>query len=129
MSGSATPVEIFWTCFALVGVITTAWALVDAVADLHYLQALGLNGPREIIARGSARNETMRAVIHGILFLIGLTAMLTEPANPDRSVTPLGILIGGGLCVVVVLLVTKSLLDRRDRHRVIDILTQKEETK
>lgn len=124
---TANPVEICWTAVALVGLIITAWALVDAVADLHYLQALGLNGAREIVARGSARNETFRVVIHALLFLIGIVSMLTGPANPDRPVTPPGIVVGAGFCAVVVLLVVKSGMDRRDRHRVIASLARKDE--
>lgn len=124
---TASYTEIIWTCVALIGLIVQIWATIDAVADLHYLQALGLNGAREIVAFGSARDEMLRTVIQCMFFMIGVIAMLTAPSNPDRSVTTLGAIIAGSLCLAAVLLVVTALLDRRDRQRVIELLARKDD--
>lgn len=116
--------ELLWTSVAVIGFAINIWAVADATADLHYLQASGLNGAREIVARANIRSDAINVIIQLIMLCIGAFAMSQPPANPDRPVTPGGIVVAGGLICIAVLLVLKSALNRRDRHRTIVVLAK-----
>ena len=126
MSSTVTWPEIIWTCTAIAGFAVCYWALYDAIADRNYLHALGLNGAREIVAGASIRTEALQVIIQAIFTAIGIAAMVTAPADPGQSVTPLSVIVAGGLIVAAVLLVVKALFDRRDRQRVIELLSDKD---
>lgn len=118
------PTEALWTLGALVGALINLWAYHDASVDLIALRVRGLNGAREIVARANVRNELLRTCIQLVFLLIGVIAMGEPPANPATPVTALGVVITGGLIAAEIVLVTKALLDRRDRRRVIALLSR-----
>ena len=112
--------ELVFTIPAIVGLLVCWWMFNDAVADLHYLQAQRLNGAREIVARASRRNELIRTLIQTDFLIIGVSAMLDVPSPA------IGVIVSGGIIAAQLMLVSQAILDRRDRHRVIDVLTQRE---
>ena len=113
--------ELVFTVPAIVGLLVCWWMFNDAVADLHYLQAQRLNGAREIVARASRRNELIRTLIQADFLIIGVSAMLDVPSPA------IGVIVSGGIIAAQLMLVSQAILDRRDRHRVIDVLTQRED--
>lgn len=138
--GNATWLEIFWTATGIVGLIVNLWALNDSLADMRYQEAAPMpdkDAPcllaqlrerqaHERIARGNARDETLRSLIQLVFVMIGIVAMSTAPDNPGRAVSPLSWVFAVGLVTVQMLLVAKALLARRDRHWIIDSLTRRE---
>lgn len=126
MSATANWLEVGWALMALVGFLVNAWAINDAVADLRYLEARGLNGARERVARGNARDETLRAVIQAIFLVIAVVALTTAPTDPDRPITPLGVVLTGGIIGVEIILIAKAFLGRRDRRWIVAYLNRQE---
>ena len=138
--GNATWLEIVWTATGIVGLIVNLWALNDSLADMRYQEAAPMpdqgapnrdtllreRQARERIARGNARDETLRSMIQLVIVVIGIVAMATAPANPDRIVTPLAWVYASGFIAVQVLLVSKAVMARRDRRWIIDTLTRRE---
>jgi len=138
--GNATWLEIVWTLTGVIGLLVNLWALNDSLADMRWQEAAPMpdrtvpNGEallrerqaRERIARGNARDETLRSVIQLVIVMIGIVAMATAPVNPGRAVSPLSWVFAVGLVTVQMLLVAKALLARRDRHWIIDTLTRRE---
>lgn len=120
MIESASWPELAFTIPAIVGLLVCWWMFNAAVADLHYLYARGLNGAREIVAKASRRNELLRTAIQLIFLIIGIAA-ITDVPQPY-----LGLIVSGGIITAELLLVTKSILDRRDRGRVIEVLSRKD---
>ena len=128
--GNATWLEIVWTITGVIGLMVNLWALNDSLADMRWQEAAPMpdrtvpNGEallrerqaRERIARGNARDETLRSVIQLVIVMIGIVAMATAPVNPGRAVSPLSWVFAVGLVTVQMLLVLKALLARRDRH-------------
>jgi len=133
--GNATLLEIFWTLTGIGGLIVNLWALNDALADLRWQEAapmppedadLGERQVRDRIARGNCRDETLRSVIQAVIVVIGIVAMSTAPANPDRVISPLSWVYASGFLTVQALLVVKAIMGRRDRHWIIATLTRRE---
>jgi hypothetical protein len=111
---------IEWVFFvpSVVGFLTCWWAFNSAVRDLHWLEASGLNGAREVVAKAATRNEFVRTVIQVQFLSLGIAAILDM-----RWLGPLVALV---IVDVEILLVIKALLDRRDRRRVIAILSRRD---
>jgi hypothetical protein len=128
MSSSVALYEVLFTVPAAVGFLVCWWAFNDSVADLHYLQARGLNGAREVVARASCRNEAVRAFIQCMFLLLGLYLMTVEPANAEQPRTAQGLAVSLVIITAEVLMVVKSVMDRRDRHAVIRILAARKDT-
>lgn len=138
--GNATWLEIVWTLTGVIGLLVNLWALNDSLADMRWQEAAPMpdrtvpNGEallrerqaRERIARGNARDETLRSVIQLVIVMIGIVAMATAPVNPGRAVSPLSWVFAVGLVTVQMLLVAKAVMARRDRHWIIDTLTRRE---
>jgi hypothetical protein len=128
--GNATWLEIVWTLTGVIGLLVNLWALNDSLADMRWQEAAPMpdrtvpNGEallrerqaRERIARGNARDETLRSVIQLVIVMIGIVAMATAPVNPGRAVSPLSWVFAVGLVTVQMLLVIKAVMARRDRH-------------
>lgn len=138
--GNATWLEIVWTLTGVIGLLVNLWALNDSLADMRWQEAAPMpdrtvpNGEallrerqaRERIARGNARDETLRSVIQLVIVVIGIVAMATAPVNPGRAVSPLSWVFAGGVITVQLLLVVKAVMGRRDRLWIIDTLTRRE---
>ena len=141
--GNATVLEIVWTLTGIVGFLICAWALNDALADLRWQEAaippqlpdrrsrdsnrdLAERMVRERIARGNARDESLRCLIQLIVVGIGIVAMATAPANPERAVTPLSFVIAAGFIAIQIILVVKAVMGRRDRAWNIGTLTYRD---
>lgn len=128
--GNATWLEIVWTITGVIGLMVNLWALNDSLADMRWQEAAPMpdrtvpNGEallrerqaRERIARGNARDETLRSLIQLVIVMIGIVAMATAPVNPGRAVSPLSWVYAGGFLSVQGLLVIKAVMARRDRH-------------
>lgn len=126
---SATWLEIVWTTTGILGFAVCIWAHYDAVADWHWVQSRALDldpadddarrnqQAGELIARGNVRDEALRAVIQALFVIIGIAAMTSSSGNATRS----GVVVAACLITAQLILVTKSLLGRRDRRRVIAI--------
>lgn len=112
--GNATFLEIFWTCTGLIGFGVQCWALNDAIRNMYWLEARGMNGARHRIAIGNVRDELIRTVIQVIFILIGVVAMATAPVDAQNPVTALSYVISGGIIVTQILLVVKAIANRRD---------------
>ena len=138
--GNATLLEMLWTLTGVLGLVVNLWALNDAIADQRWQGAAPApdrNAPgaaalirerqaRERIARGNARDETLRSVIQLVIVVIGIVAMATAPVNPGRAVSPLSWVFATGFITVQTILVAKTVMGRRDRHWIIDTLTRRE---
>lgn len=126
MISTASPIEIVWTSVALVGVLINCTAAVDAWRDLRALHALGLNGAREIVARGNIRRELLRIFKQGCFLFVGAYFMWLPPATPATATRP----NAGGIVLVVGLLLASismdlgALIDRRERIRLIEYINR-----
>jgi hypothetical protein len=127
MNSTVAWTELAFTIPAIIGLFINWWAFNDAVADLHYLHAKGLNGAREVVAKASCRNEAIRTAIQFMFMSLGIFLMMRAPANPETPTTLAGIAVSAVILTAEVLMVVKSILDRRDRHEVIRILAARKE--
>jgi uncharacterized membrane protein HdeD (DUF308 family) len=121
--GTMTGPELAWTIVAAVGFGTSVLALFDALRSLHYLEAqMVYDRAREIVARGNVASEVLRLSMHAVSLIIGIIALVSPPANPDRPITTLGLVLSIGLIAIAVLLVMSSWTDRLVRERALDAL-------
>lgn len=112
--------ELAFTIPAIIGLLVCWWMFNAAQADLRELYRRKLNGAREVVGKASRRNELLRTAIQLIFLIIGVAAIVDVP-QPYLTV-----LVSVGIIIAELLLVTKSVLDRRDRGRVITILSEKD---
>jgi len=122
--GTAAINEIVWAGVFVVGVIVSLLALADAQKTLHYLQAAGFNGVRELIARGNVINEYHRLAINCIAVMIGVFALASEPINKRDPISVLSLVTSVGLIVIGVLIQAGSITDRRRRNHGIAMLME-----
>ena len=123
--GNASLLEVAWTITGIIGLVIQIWALSDAIATLHWLEARQMNGARHRVAYGNARDETLRTLIQLIFVCIGLVAMATRPANAHNPVTALSWVVTSGIIATQILLVLKAIFNRRDTLWLIDYLNRK----
>jgi hypothetical protein len=103
--------EILWTVLGLVGMVICLMNLRSARSSAKRYIALGQNGLGLMLAGARVRREAMRSVMAGVTVGIGVSAMLTPPANPDVPVSTLALLITGGLFLINLIIVIDSTLD------------------
>lgn len=141
--GNASILEIVWAVSGLIGLSVNVWALNDAIADLRWQEAapvpeapdrrFGIHDQlirerlvRERIARAGARDESIRCLIQLIFLLVGVVALSVPPVDRQGGTdAPLSFVVVAGFMAAQGLLVTKSILARRDRHWVIGTMTRR----
>lgn len=89
MRGTASPLELTWTGFAALGVLMTAWMLIDAWLDWHAVQH-GIRGgwavaygPRWWIALGALGGNGMTGLVWFGFLVVGVIAMQFPPPPPN----------------------------------------------
>lgn len=125
---NASILEILWTLFGSVGVVLGWKNLKSSRLDIQALHeinghTLKTYSEMKIIAYGHYRNNLFRLAKHTIVLSIGLISMLLPPANGNSAgkVTPIGVVITGGLFSIVLLLLMSSALDKRQREALNDV--------
>ncbi len=123
--GTATLPEIVWTIIATGGLIISLLAVKYALQTLHYLQASGINGIREIWARNNIRTELFRLAMHTISLVIGIVVITSPAINPDVPMPGLSLFISAGLIGIALLVIATSVTEKRTRERVlVEIITE-----
>ena len=74
-----------------------------------------------IVAYGHWRNDLFRLSKHCCIFFIGVLAMVLPPQNPQAQVSPLSLVITGGLFAISLLLIMASALDKKQRDALEDV--------
>jgi hypothetical protein len=119
----ATTLEAAWTLLSLVGILAHWFALRDAIEDIRAVR-LGLyNGARRLIAIKLARSEAINMAGQTLLFIVGVTALVT--VSPPIAMTVRSVLTVGGLMMMQVLWIVRTVLDLRDARRLV-IIYEKE---
>lgn len=113
---------VIWTLLNLVGLAVTLVGLRDALGDLAILEQAGLNGVRKAIAHGNVRLETMRSAVLALFVAAGMVAILAPIEGGSRIAhNPDGVAAFATYALILasLLLVSSSVLDRRDRGALI----------
>lgn len=110
----ASPLEIYWTALALIGMGASLFGFIDAWIDGYRLRGLNISNRARIVARMNLRNEAIRLFVLTAFVVIGLAAMFV-PNNPN-PVQGARLVIASGFIVVSVLVVFGTYADRRDRR-------------
>lgn len=116
--GSVSLIEALWTLSGVVMIVVSAWALPVVVEDYVITKRVPgyYSDARALIARGHVRREVIRLAQGGIVTVVGLFAIFTDPARPGPTlITPLGIVLTAGLIALALLTAFQSVLDRRQR--------------
>lgn len=114
--------EVAWTAIALIGLGFSWMGYMDARVDLHYLEALGRNGARRIIAKANIRAELTRLLAQAGFAAIGVITMTLPNETGDRLGIRAGVL-ALILIAVEVRLVFDSVADRSVRKTLLNKLT------
>lgn len=109
---------MLWTGIALVGLWIAITEGVKARRDVRFLISHDFNGRRKIVALGHYRREVLRAVTQLLFAAAGAAAML-RPQSPEPQEAGRFMIIGL-LITASTLVVVNSLLDKRDRQKLID---------
>jgi hypothetical protein len=112
---------MLWTLIGITGASFGVMNLRESLKDIHAIEAL--NGNRlpqhrvlSVIAYGHYRNDLFRLAKQVTIIVIGVIAMIIPPQNPKDPVTPVSLIVTGGLFTIAMLLVLASALDRRQRE-------------
>ena len=116
---TATWIEVLWTLIGIISFSVNLYALRDAMRDKVDLERSQVNGIRRMVASGNVRNIVFRLSKSGLIVLSGVMAIALPPANPDQPVTLLGILVTTALVLIAILLMTSTIADQYERHRMI----------
>lgn len=124
--GSAAWSELAFLIPAIIGFLVNWFMFNASVSVKHHLEALGLNGARSIVAQGSVRSDGINMGIQFAFMALGFLLVMLPPTNPQQPVTVPGIAVAVVIIGAEIALVVKSVLNRRDRHRLIAILSRKD---
>lgn len=113
-SANASPLEIAWTAIVALGLLAHLVALVLALGDQRALQRSGLNGARQVVARGAVVHSVARLLISLAFLLAGWIALMTPP-RPHSDLDDAYALVALGLLVGSVVLTLAALYDLRER--------------
>lgn len=123
--GTANEPEIAWTLVATIGLLFSMIVISNAKVNLNIvhsernrLTAVDFDLMQDM-ARSHLINELLRITAHGISAIVGVVAMSTAPANPDKPVTQLGWIIALVLITKASLHVAASIKDLRTRRRML----------
>lgn len=116
--------EILWTLLAIAGLMVSALASYDAYGDLLYLSEHRLNGARRIVASSNLRAEIARFVVHLLFLVIGLVVIFGPLAGYRQYV---GRVILVGFILVAIVFVSETILVRRDRRKLLNLIMAEEE--
>jgi hypothetical protein len=101
-----------WLTLSIVGLITTAWVLTDALKDRQELIRSGRNGVLKRVANAQVRSAAMKTCKLTIMTAVGVIATVAEPGAPVRG------LIVVGLIAIAALITASALMQRRDRRKI-----------
>jgi hypothetical protein len=123
---TASGVEWVQVSAALAGTILSLWALFDASKDAIALADSGSNGPRQLIAVGNLRRESVRLVINLTFVVVGIASLFLPPPHtaadmPHDELLQL-IISRMGLTVVSVATAIDGLWDRHHRRQFVRAL-------
>lgn len=115
------PIVLLWTSGALLGVLINLWAMGDAMLDLQALRASGLNGAREIVAKGNIRREAFRIFKQGCFLAVGLYFLWLPPVpgRTGQGPSAASVVLVTGLLLASFSMDLGALIDRRERIRLI----------
>lgn len=112
--------ELLWVMGALMGTYISLQSLRTAREDERHLVHFGMDGPRRIVARAAARRERLQLTTLVVFAFTGLIVLL-GPWLLAWGLAGAGLAIGIRLvvCLAIGQIIAVSLLDRRDRDRLI----------
>jgi hypothetical protein len=112
--------EVIWVLTALIGLSVCQQSLRDAVLDRTYLEILGVNGARILVAQAAVRRERLQLATLGFFAATGVVVLLS-PWLIELGVAPVVVATGirVAVCFAIGQIIVVSLLDRRDRAEVI----------
>ncbi len=120
----ASPLEISWTIIAAVGVLVTAWMIVDAYLDYRVVvrairggYALA-RGARWWIAVGALVANAMTVLVWAGFLVVGLIAMQFPPPPPNAAQTTSNVAAGWVLIGMEALLASTQVWARFVRIQV-----------
>jgi hypothetical protein len=112
--------EVTWVLAAFIGLSVCQQSLRDAVLDRTYLEILGVNGARSLVAQAAVRRERLQMATLGFFAATGVVVLLS-PRLIEWGIAPFVIASGirVAVCFAIGQIIVVSLLDRRDRAAVI----------
>lgn len=109
-------IELIWTLCSVLGLIFNVQRFYEANLDLAALNAVGLNGPRRIIATGNIRNAALSGIVLLLHVVLGIVAMTTPSAN--NQLTPLAYMYGFIIISISGIMSLKAWLDSAERRMI-----------
>jgi hypothetical protein len=118
--------EFIWLGISTLALILSVRHFWDVSADLNYLDALGRNGVKRSVARAAAQTEAFKIAVHVAMF-VG-SAIMVFMYRDEPSGTPLNMMRLTRqivLITVTTLLLIQTVMDRRMRRKILDIVGQR----
>lgn len=125
---TATYPEVAWTAIGLVALVVNAGLTRNAWQDYTALIRLDKNGARRIAARTAVAIQAGLTAPQAIAVIIGVTAMLTPPANPGRAISLPLLIITYGLILNELILVGVAIYTHVGRRVLLNYLDGTEES-
>lgn len=113
------PIEGLWLFVTAGGAVLTSLAFLDARRDLTAAKLLDGDAllAQMIVAKANVRREGLRTIVQLLLLSIVIPSLFV-----DRPISLSPILVA--LILVPIILLTSTTLDRRDRGRLLTILSR-----
>jgi hypothetical protein len=113
----ASVAEIVQTAGAMAGAAMSAWGLWRSMSRTLWLRRYRLNGQRMFWALSRVRQEFLRLVAQGVLFVSGVASVMLPPPDEISAVALQGKIRIWALLSISLILATKTAFDIVDRER------------
>src|SRR5581483_7552287 len=125
MANLVDPFQVSWILGAVIGMLASFRNLQDAAIDARVATARGATPATLLVARTAVRRELVRFGTHLLIFVIGIV-LLVRPLLETEGLPPRGIQLLLDLVVTATIasMMAVSILDRRDRRRLLRLLVR-----
>lgn len=125
---TASVAEVAWTTIGLVALVVNLGLTWNAARDYRALTSLGRNGGRKIAAQTALTIQAGLTAPQVVAVAIGVLAMLNPPANPDKPVPLVALILTLGLILNEAILVWVGLYTHFRRVKLLGYLDRQEQT-
>jgi len=114
-------IEVIWVSVVGISLIFHLLTLRDVQLDRKYLRESGTNGMAHIVANANVRSERLRSTVAACLLFAGVVSLFRESppsiGGPDFDLARVLVILA--FIGAASLMTFSSILDRRDRKRIV----------